>query len=58
MCLFIEFIDFMLEGKKMTDFTSLFSAHDFDKNKNVFILNMNKIDKTNFPDQKNLDERK
>ena len=48
----------MLEGKKMTDFTSLFSAHDFDKNKNVFILNMNKIDKTNLPDQKNLDERK
>ena len=27
----IEFIDFMLAGKKLTDFTSLFSPHDFKK---------------------------
>ena len=28
----IGFIDFMLAGKKLTDFTSLFSPHDFEKN--------------------------
>ena len=27
----IEFIDFMLAGKKLTDFTSLFSPYDFKK---------------------------
>ena len=27
----IGFIDFILAGKKLTDFTSLFSPHDFDK---------------------------
>ena len=26
------FIDFMLPGKKLTDFTTLFSPYDFDKN--------------------------
>ena len=25
----IEFIDFMLAGKKLTDYTNLFSPHDF-----------------------------
>ena len=29
------FIDFMLAGKKLNDFTSLFSPHDFDKNDNI-----------------------
>ena len=28
----IGFIDFMLAGKKLTDFTSMFSPHDFKKN--------------------------
>ena len=27
----IRFIDFMLAGKKLTDFTNLFSPHDFRK---------------------------
>ena len=26
----IEFIDFMVAGKKLTDFTSIFSPYDFD----------------------------
>ena len=33
----IGFTDFMLAGKKLTDYTSLFSAHDFKKN-DVVIL--------------------
>ena len=28
----IGFIDFILAGKKLTDFTSMFSPHDFEKN--------------------------
>ena len=28
----IGFIDFMLAGKTLTDYTNLFSAYDFDKN--------------------------
>ena len=28
----IGFIDFMLRGKKLTDFTNLFSLHDCKKN--------------------------
>ena len=31
----IGFIDFMLTGKKLTDYTSLFSSHDFKKNDNI-----------------------
>ena len=31
----IGFIDFMLAGKKLTDFTTSFSPHDFDKNDNI-----------------------
>ena len=30
----LGFIDFMLAGKKLTDYTSLFSLHDFEKNDN------------------------
>ena len=33
----IGFIDFMLAGKKLTDYTSLFSLHGFDKN-DIIIL--------------------
>ena len=33
----IGFIDFMLAGKKLTDFTTLFSPHDFDKNDKIIL---------------------
>ena len=33
----IRFIDFMLAGKKLTDFTSLFSPYDFKKNDNIIL---------------------
>ena len=31
------FIDFMLAGKKLTDYTSLFSPHDFKKNNDIIL---------------------
>ena len=31
----IGFIDFMLVGKKLTDYTNLFSPHDLKKNDNI-----------------------
>ena len=34
---FIGFIDFMLAGKKLTDFTSLFSPCDFEKNDDIIL---------------------
>ena len=40
------FIDFMLAGKKMTDYTNLFSKHDFNKKDNI-ILSISKINKSN-----------
>ena len=33
----IGFIDFMLAGKKLTDFTNLFSPYDFDKNDQIIL---------------------
>ena len=33
----IRFIDFMLAGKKLTDYTSLFSLHDFKKNDDIIL---------------------
>ena len=33
----IGFIDFMLANKKMIDFTSLFTPHDFEKNDNILL---------------------
>ena len=33
----IGFIDFMLAGKKLTDFTNLFSPHDFNKNDSIIL---------------------
>ena len=33
----IGFIDFMLAGKKLTDFTSMFSLYNFDKNGNIIL---------------------
>ena len=32
------FIDYMLAGKKLTDFTILFSAYDFDKNDSIILI--------------------
>ena len=31
------FIDFMLAGKTLTDYTSLFSSHDFNKNYQIIL---------------------
>ena len=33
----IGFIDFMLAGQKLTDFTSLFSPYDFEKNDDIIL---------------------
>ena len=33
----IGFIDFMLAGKKLTDFTSMFSSHDFKKYDDIIL---------------------
>ena len=33
----IGFIDFMLACKKLTDYTNLFSPHDFDKNDRIIL---------------------
>ena len=33
----IGFIDFMLAGKKLTDYTNLFPPYDFDKNDNIIL---------------------
>ena len=33
----IGFIDFMLAGKKLTDYTNLFSPHDFKKNDHIIL---------------------
>ena len=33
----IGFIDFMLAGKKLTDFTNLFSPHNFKKNDDIIL---------------------
>ena len=34
----IRFIDFMLAGKKLNDYTNFFSPHDFKKNDNIIVL--------------------
>ena len=34
---FIGFIDFMLAGKTLIDYTNLFSPHDFDKNDQIIL---------------------
>ena len=33
----VGFINFMLDGKTLTDFTSLFSPYDFDENDNIIL---------------------
>ena len=49
----IGFIDFMLAGKKLTDYTNLFSPHDFKKNDNIILsyFKNEAIDKTDLPEQ-------
>ena len=42
----IGFIDFMLAGNKLTDYTSLFSPHDFKEDNNI-ILPISKMNKYN-----------
>ena len=37
MCQYIGFVDFILAGKKFTDYTNLFSPHDFKKNDNIVL---------------------
>ena len=34
---FIEFIDFMLKGKSLLDYTNLFSPNDYDKNDKIIL---------------------
>ena len=34
----IGFIDYMLAGKKLIDYTSLFSSYDFRKNDNIILI--------------------
>ena len=44
----------MLAGKKQSDFSSLVSPYDFEKNGNIIfwvIPNMNEVDKTKLTDQ-------
>ena len=36
----IGFIDFMLAGKTLTEFTNLFSANNFKKNDDTILINM------------------
>ena len=36
-CFYIGFTDFMLAGKKLTDYANLFSSHDFKKNDNIIL---------------------
>ena len=36
-CFCIGFIDFMLAGKKLTNFTNMFSPHDFKKNDDIIL---------------------
>ena len=35
--LFIGFIDFMLAGKKLTDFTNMFFPYDYKKNDDIIL---------------------
>ena len=55
---YIGFIDFMLAGKKLTDFISLFSPYDFQKNGDIILsyfkvneCNFIELNKTNLTDQ-------
>ena len=43
----IGFIDFILAGKKLTDYTNLFSPHDFTKIDNIILSYVKKMNKNN-----------
>ena len=49
----IGFIDFMLEGKTLTEFTDLFSLYDFKKNSNIILVisKKNEINNTNLTEK-------
>ena len=34
---YIEFIDFMLKGKTLLDYTNLFSPNDYEKNNKIIV---------------------
>ena len=36
-CFYIEFIDFMLKGKSLSDYTNLFSPNDYKKNNKIIL---------------------
>ena len=36
-CFCIEFIDFMLKGKSLSDYTNLFSPNDYKKNNKIIL---------------------
>ena len=40
-CFCIGFIDFMLAGKTLIDYTALFSPHNFDKNDQIILFYFN-----------------
>ena len=50
----IRFVDFMLAGKKLTDFTGLFSPYDFKKNDNIILSYLNEIKKISLLEQTKL----
>ena len=49
----IRFIDFMLAGKTLIDYTNLFSSYDFNKNDQIIFsyLKIHEIDQTKLTDQ-------
>ena len=49
----IGFIDFMLAGKKLTDYTNLFSPYGFKKSNNIILsyFKYNEINKINLSEQ-------
>ena len=49
----IGFIDFILVGKTLIDYTNLLSPYDFDKDDQIFLsyLKIHEIDKTKLSDQ-------
>ena len=40
---FCKFTDFVLAGKKLSDYTNLFSPHDFKKNDDIILTQFKKL---------------
>ena len=55
----IGFIDFMLAGKKLTEYTNLFSPYDFLKNDSIIVIfqKMNKYNSIRAVDKTDLSEQ-